>query len=378
MAEAKRVLIIKPSSMGDVVHALPVLGALRRAWPGAHIAWVVSRGCAGVIEGHPQLDEVIVFEREAWGWGRVWGASVGLVRLIRRLRAGRYDVALDLQGLLRTGLMTRLSGAKLRMGFANARELAWLGYNRRVEVPTAEMHAVERYMLFVRELGIETMGGPEFVLPEREEDEGWAEQQKKQFTAKTQRAQRTAKPGANDNNSQEAASDTERAQERRPLVVMNPSARWASKRWSAAGFAELADGLVRGRGAVVVFTGSEADRAVVEQVRGMMRERSVDLSGKTSIGQLVALLRRAKLWVGNDSGPMHLAAAVGTRVLAFFGPTNPVRTGPYGEAGRCVVLRTKEECAPCYRRECRRRHCMEGIDAGEAMREAERMLNRSM
>ena len=169
----KRIVIIKPSSMGDVVHALPVLAALRRANPGAHIAWVVSRSCAAILEGHPQLDEVIIFERQDWAGWRMGAGAMGLVRLIKRLRRGKFDVALDLQGLFRSGLMTRLSGARVRVGFANAREMAGLAYNRKVEAPTKEMHAVDRYMLALPVMGV-SVEAPVFVLNVADEERRWA------------------------------------------------------------------------------------------------------------------------------------------------------------------------------------------------------------
>jgi len=132
-------------------------------------------------------------------------------------------------------------------------------------------------------------------------------------------------------------------------------------------------------GARGVLRGLGADpEALGEQVRGTMREASEDLVGKTTVRQLVALLRRSALMVCNDSGPMHLAAAVKTPVLAFYGPTSPVRTGPYGDATRCVVLRSHEDCSPCYRKRCGRMHCMEGIGVEEAVEAAERLLDRSM
>src|SRR5688572_20778817 len=125
----RRILIIKPSALGDVVHTLPVLNLLRRRWPGAHIAWVVGGAFASLLDGHPQLDELIRFERKrfARGW-RDPGAAAGLFRFARDLRRGEFDLVLDLQGLLRSGWMTMRTRAPVRVGFSNARELAHLFY----------------------------------------------------------------------------------------------------------------------------------------------------------------------------------------------------------------------------------------------------------
>jgi len=346
---SERILIVKPSAMGDVIHTLPLLTRLRQGYPEAYIAWVVNRSCAGVVEDHPHLDEVVVFERQDWSSAAdlagMLSASRGLLELVRRLRQRHFDLALDLQGLFRSGLLTLLSGAPKRVGFSGAREFAGLAYTQSVRVPTADMHAVDRYLLFAEALGLRGEGEVTFVLPTSEADETWAEGLASRLTTGS-----------------------------KPLVLVNPTARWASKCWPATHYAELADRLVREYGAAVVFTGTAGDRLLVDRVRKMTAEQSTDLCGKTTVKQLIALMRRADLAVCNDSGPMHLAAALKTPVLAFYGPTSPVRTGPYGDATRCVVLRKDVPCGPCYRRECQRLLCLEAITADEAFEAAVNLL----
>jgi lipopolysaccharide heptosyltransferase II len=254
-------------------------------------------------------------------------------------------VAVDLQGLLRSGLLTCLSGSPVRVGFANAREFATLGYNRRVQVPTPEMHAVERYLLVAGALGIEPAGEPDFTIAVGRDEARWA----RDFLSGL-------------------------GPEHGPVVLMNPSARWESKRWPANSFAVLADALVRKHAAAVLFTGSPEDRAVVGRVQGLMSQTSIDLAGGTTLKQFIALLAQADLLVCNDSGPMHLAAALGTPLVAFFGPTNPVRTGPYAQARRCVILRKPQDCSPCYRRQCRSGKCLAAVTSAEALEAAESLL----
>lgn len=342
----RSIVIIKPSSMGDVLHALPLLAVLRKNEPTSHIAWVVNRSFAELLEGHPYLDEVIVFEREAFdGRQRLLESSMDFVRFVRGMRDRRFDLALDLQGLFRSGLMTLGTGAGTRLGFAGARELAGLGYNDYVRVPNPEMHAVDRYLLFARQLGLSTRGRADFTLPPAPVDAAWAE-----------------------------GLVTGLRSERGPVVVMSPAARWTTKCWPAAHYAELSDTLVRRRRATVVFVGSAGDRATVRRIRHMTAERSMDLAGQTTLRRLAALLARADLMVSNDTGPMHLAAAVGCPVLAFFGPTSPVRTGPYAGATRSVVLSSRTPCAPCYRKECHRRQCLQDITPDRAQEEAGRLL----
>lgn len=161
--ESQRILVVKPSSFGDIVHSLPFLHVLRRGFPDARIAWVVSRANADLLEGHPDLDNVIVFERERWGGMKDCVQSMGeLSHFVRRLRRERYNLVVDLQGLFRSGLVTRLTGAPRRVGFANARELSSIFYNVHVDVPDEEMHAVDRYLLAARRLGLEVNGRPAF------------------------------------------------------------------------------------------------------------------------------------------------------------------------------------------------------------------------
>src|SRR5438477_6661505 len=149
-----RILIIKPSAIGDVVHTLPILNLLRRRWPNAHIAWLVTPTCAGLLEGHPQLSKVIRFERRrlAHSW---WNpaAAADLFGLTRELRRGEFDLVVDLQGLFRSGWLTFATRAPLRVGFANAREFAWLAYTHRVPIETDEQHAIDRYLQISEMLG---------------------------------------------------------------------------------------------------------------------------------------------------------------------------------------------------------------------------------
>src|SRR3954464_1223522 len=150
----QRILIIKPSAIGDVVHTLPVLNLVRRTWPDAHVAWLVTPACAGLLDEHPQLDEVIRFERRRFGQGwRNPSAAVGLFRFARELRARRFDLVIDLQGLFRSGWLAWQTRSPVRVGFANARELAPLFYTHRVPIGTVEQHALDRYLALAEMIG---------------------------------------------------------------------------------------------------------------------------------------------------------------------------------------------------------------------------------
>ena len=312
MPDYRRILIIKPSSMGDVVHALPTLAALRGRYPHAHIAWLVKREWAGLLERAEGLDAVWPVESGVTGW----------LAAVPRLRAAGFDLAVDLQGLLRSGAMAWLAGCPTRIGFANAREGSPLFYTDRVPVPTLDMHAVDRYLLVAAKCGAPAQGAPEFRLRPLPADR------------------------------QEVAGLLSRhgLSQHEPWIGVNVGARWLTKRWPPEFFASMMDHLQeKGVGRVVLIGGPE-DQAAAQAVKRLMRTVPVDLCGATAIGLLPALLETAGVLLTNDSGPMHVAAAVGTPVVALFGPTSPVRTGPYGAGHQ--VLSNPVPCSPCFHRSC--------------------------
>jgi len=312
MTDYRRILIIKPSSLGDVVHALPTLAALRERYPQAHIAWLVKREWAGLVERAEGLDAVWPVEPGAMGW----------LSAVPRLRAPGFDLAIDLQGLLRSGAMAWLAGCPTRIGFANAREGSPLFYTHRVSVPTAEMHAVDRYLLVAAACGAPAQGAPQFRL--------------RPFPADRQEVRILL--------SRHGVSPHE------PWIGVNVAARWLTKRWPPESFATTMDHLQEKGVGRVVLVGGPDDQAAAQAVKRLMRTMPVDLSGETAIGLLPALLESAAVLLTNDSGPMHVAAAVGTPVVALFGPTSAVRTGPYGAGHQ--VLTNPVPCSPCFQRSC--------------------------
>lgn len=324
-SDVRRLLIVKPSSLGDVVHALPTLAALRRRFPSATFSWLVKREWAEVLEGNPDLDEVLAVDLSAQGWPAA----------IRAVREGRFDLVVDLQGLLRSAVLGWASGSAVRVGFANGREGSPWFYTHRVPVPDASLHAVDRYLLMARFLGAEPEkpGPSAFCLPRDPAAEARVE----------------------------ALLAAAGVQAGTMLVALNPSARWMTKRWPAESFAAAGDWLQRREGVRVVVVGSGKERSAGDEVIRCMQTAPLDLVGKTTMKELIALLRRLRVFITNDSGPMHLAAAVGTPVIAPFGPTDPARTGPYG-AGH-AVLRSGVACSPCFSRRCANAVDMECLTA---------------
>lgn len=312
MTDYRRILFIKPSSLGDVVHAMPTLAALRHRFPRASVTWLVKRQWAGIVERIEGVDAICALEPGPAGW----------LSKVPRLRAQGFDLAVDLQGLFRSGAMAWLSGCPTRLGLADAREGSGWFYTRTVPVPNREMHAVDRYLLAAQAFGASAPQEPEFRFRPSSDDRTLVSQ------LLSRQGQRTD----------------------RPWIAMNVSARWATKRWPAESFARVADVLQQDQVGRVVLIGGPDERADAEAVTRLMRTQPADVTGLTPLGLLPALLQSVALLVTNDSGPMHIAAAVGTPVVALFGPTSPGRTGPYGP--RHLALTSDVPCRPCFSRLC--------------------------
>jgi len=315
-----QILIIKPSSLGDVVHALPTVNLIRRKYPQAHISWLVNDTLTSLLQRCPIIDEIIPFER------RRFGSLTQLPHFrnfLATLKGRHFDIAIDLQGLLRSGIISWATRAPRRIGLSDAREGARFFYNEIVRVPRA--HAVDRYLLAAQHLGCDStpvefpLGGSRSVTSEG-------------------------------------------------LIGVNPSARWATKLWGNDKFAELIRRLPSER---VVLTGSAVEREQIDKIAQGRR----NLVGQTDLFQLAELYRRCQVVVTNDSGPMHLAAAVGTPVVAIFGPTDPALTGPYGD--RHVVLRAGVPCSPCFKDSCANKvhmECMKLITVEQVLEAAKCFL----
>jgi lipopolysaccharide heptosyltransferase I len=335
-----RILIVKLSAIGDVVQALPALEAIKRTFPQSDIDWAVEEAASDILEGHPQIHTLLVSRRKEWMRmlrrpSTILRGLKGIFGFIGELRSSRYDIAVDLQGLAKSGIVIGLARAKRKIGFAGTRELSHLFLNERLPAYDSEKHALERYLDVARYLGA-IDPPPVCTLPINNE-----------LTAMRLRLRGLAVEG-------------------RKVVVINPVARWNTKLWQEGKFARLADRLVLERNAVVVLTGSPEDRAVTRRIRAMMQQQALDWAGETTLRELAALAALADLFITTDTGPMHLAAAAGGRVLALFGPTAPWRTGPYGPGH--VVVRTGISCSPCFRRECDvGMRCMEGISVEDVM-----------
>jgi lipopolysaccharide heptosyltransferase I len=319
--EPRRILIIKPSAIGDVVHALPVLPRLRRRWPKAKITWLVTPLCAGLVENHPLIDEVILFDRHQLApWWHKPSALAALGRFAGRLRAEAFDLVIDLQGLFRSGWISAVTGAPWRAGFSAAREFAPLFYTQFVDCSVESDHAVQRYLKMASALGCED-GPVEFTFAVDDRDRNYVQ---------------TLLPDA------------------LQYAVLLPGANWDTKRWPAEKFAQLVTPLRERFGLACVTAGAPGDGALATQVAA-----DFDLTGKTNLRQTVALLERSRLVIGNDTGPMHIAAALAKPLIAPYGPTDPRRTGPFNRMES--VVRLAIPCSPCFSRTCSHHSCLQWL-----------------
>jgi heptosyltransferase-1 len=310
-ADAPRIALVKLSSLGDVIHALPVAATLRTARPQARLTWIVERREAALLAGHPALDEVIVADTRGWRRARrpaaLRAALADAAALRRRLAAARFDVAVDLQGLLKSGVLAAATRAPLRIGFAagwGREPLSALFTNRRVMPPAAARHVVEQYLALLAPLGI-TERRLEFALPVTP-------------AAETAMDEWLAAAGLKPHGR---------------LVVLNPGAGRPDKRWPVAHFADLARRLhdADARAVVTWGPGEEAD------ARAIAAASPATLAPPTDLRALPALLRRVNVMVAADTGPLHMAAALGTPCIGLYGPTSAVRNGPYGVGHRALT-----------------------------------------
>lgn len=298
----RRILIIRPSALGDVCRSVGVLASLKRGYPGAEIDWLVQDTFAPAIASHPDLSRVVPFERRRLArWWRPEGLAA-LRDFLRGLRAARYDLVVDAQGLARSGLFAAVTEAPRRVGPADARELGWLGYTECVH--TEALHTVDRMMLLARVAGGSVGERYDLRLYVGDEDRRWAEQ--------------TLGGGGG------------------RMVLLAPTTRWPAKQWPPDRFAALAEALLRDGGAAgvdrVVYVGAAGER---EQCRALealaSREpRVVSLLGRTNVGQLMAVIDRAAVVVASDSAALHMAVGLGRPMVGLFGPTRVDLVGPYG------------------------------------------------
>ena len=330
----KRILLIKLRYLGDVVLSTPVLPLLRKQFPEAKMTFLVNPGTAAVLQDNPYLEEVWVLPRQSW-WQQL--------RFIQHVREAKFDTVIDLTDGDRSAFLSWVTGARVRLGYN--RDRRWRGKFYSQVLPSAygSMHMVEYHQQAIAGLGIhESVGEPEVYIHSevgQQDEDAFGD-----FFAKGQ-----------------------------PLVLLHPTARYVFKAWPLERFAALADWL-SGQGICVALIGSQREILIGQQIMNLTKNKPVNLMGKTQLSQLVALMRRSLLLIGNDGGPIHIASAVGCPVLGLFGPTDPAVWGPRGS--NVKVIYKGLDCRECFYPGCSRgeESCMRQISVKEVCQTAQSML----
>jgi heptosyltransferase I len=369
-ADFSRILLIKPSALGDVVHTIPVLVKLRARYPQARIDWLITPENAEVVRHHPALSNVVLFARRDFSKrGKKWRAMLAFFELLKQIRRAKYDLVVDMHGQVRSALFALISGARVRIGFdrpikfsrtisaehdlknvpnhgwRGAREGSWIAYTHRIPIPTLDVHAIDRYLWVGSLLGFDDEP-PDLAIQL----------------------------------STEAVRNLHKLLEQhgvpasKPLIVLVPGTIWETKHWTIDGFAGVARHFLR-EGFAVAVAGTKRDEARCRQISAAA-PGTCDLCGQTTPADLAALIQHAEVAVTNDSGSMHVAASLGKPMVSVFGPTNPVHIGPYQRAES--VVRLDLPCSPCnYRRlsQCPFGHaCMKQVTSEMVVERAQEIL----
>jgi heptosyltransferase-1 len=362
-----KILLIKLSAVGDVVHALPVLNKLRRRYPNAQIDWLVTPAIGELLRHHPALHNVIDFMRDTSAPPWAWPALKSYAQLAAKLRPAGYDMVIDLHGQSRSAFLAFASGAPVRIGFdkqrasvwANsrkvtddfrkhawqgAREGAWLFYTHYIPLPTLDVHVIDHYLSVGKLLGFDSSPADfSFRIPQTAHDRVDALLRQHGIATKQ-------------------------------FVVIAPRGNWETKRWPDEKSAAVARHFLQ-RGYAVVVVGAPPERHVGANI-ARLAPGIVDLTGETSISELAALIARAAICIAHDSGPTHLAVALGRPVLGLFGPSDTIWAGPYHREN--AVVRADLACSPCYLRRldrCPHGHaCMNDLPTQAVIERAEGVL----
>ncbi|MDR2366503.1 MAG: glycosyltransferase family 9 protein [Deltaproteobacteria bacterium] len=331
MSDHKRILVIKMSAMGDIIHALPSLAALREIFPESRISWLVEPQFADLLPGPPYVDDLVIFYKNDLKKKSLGDKIKYLWQLRKELHAREFDLVIDLQGLMKSALISVLSGCRRRIGYWELREGSSL-VTKAIKGPNAKGHIIERYLDVIRYLG-PTTAQVRYPLPD--------------FTGPREKmAQNLRGLGIEG-----------------PLALIFPGASWETKRWPPGKYAALSKKLAAD-GLTVAVGGGPGDSALAQEVIALSRPVGLtDLTGKTGLTDLMALVSLASLALGSDSGPLHMATATGTPTVSLFGPNDGNRTGTYGPLSRNIS--SPAPCSPCFKRKCPKSFiCMDmiGVD----------------
>lgn len=333
----KNILIIKMSALGDVMHALPCAAALRELFPNAKITWIVHPQFGTFVPEQPIVDDVIYFDKKAFSKMSIISKVKEFCRIRKLLRSKKFDLVLDLQGLFKSAVIAWMTGCENCFGYNDMRECSSL-VSKPVHGDNDKGHIVQQYLDVIRYFG-SNIKEPFFPMPALIEEKS------------------TMKAIL-----QEKFDDKEKVD----IIALVPGAGWVTKEWPVEYYIELATYLIT-KDKVIVLVGGPAELnkgVAIEQE--LPKDKVLNLVGKTNLRELAALMNNVGLCIGGDTGPVHIAAAMGTRIIALFGASSGHRAGPYGK--NVTIISTSEKCAPCFKRKCPLdKNCMKKITVDEVI-----------
>lgn len=340
------ILVVRLGAMGDVVHVIPAVKNLRMAFPLAHITWLIEDKLRDLVEGIPDINELIIFPRRQWQtslkYPQKYGKMISEMYLFfKRLRSKRYDIVLDFHGNFKSGLLTYLSGARTRIGFSRGycKEFNFIFSNLRVTPRQKKMHRVDKYLNLLCSLGIKAQyQRPTFSIPDID--------------------RLRIDTFIHQNNLQE-----------KPIAIIHPGTSLFGKfkRWQPQNYAVLADRLIHELNYSVIFTWGSSEYEIAEEIVSLMHHRAVIACKTASAKQLIALLHYASIFIGSDTGPTHIASCIGIPTVAIFGPKDPAIYAPYGK--NSVIVRKEMSCSPCEKRTCDHVTCINSITPEDVFHE---------
>jgi len=351
-----KILIIRLSAIGDVIRTLPALRALRNKYPAAYIAWVVEENAQDILQGHPDLDKLFIFKRKKWtkeifSMRKFFNPFKEVTGFFREIREENFDLVLDFHGILKSGVISFFSGVPLRAGFSRnySKECNYLFNNYHVILETDKINRINRNLNFIRFLGIDYDDDDQKpIIPITDKDRHYIDNffKEKDLNKHT------------------------------PLIAIHPgtSKKTPYKRWDVAYYATVADKLIERLDANIIWTWGPGEIETSEAVVERMKCESTIACKTENLRQLAEIFRRCNIFLGSDSGPMHIASFVKTPVVAIYGPTNHVVNAPY-EKNPHIMLRKDLSCSPCRKRDCKSVRCMTMVKPDEVFDAVNKLLN---
>ena len=313
----KRILVVKLDHLGDVLLATPVFSNLRKAYPNTELQVLTGAWSRVILENHPDVDKVLEYNSPAFCRSGQPTSFKNALQLFRHLRAEKYDLLVELRGDWRIVLFALLRVAPRRLNRPSLQIANKLGFSQ-----FSGTHETTRNLDVLARSGIPTPIQTTTFSVTRE-DGNWASN----------------------------FLQTHRIRVEQPFIVIHPGSPILLKRWQPERYAELSDWLITQKHAQILFVGVKDEIPIIRQIQNLMEGKSINIAGKTTITQLASILHKCHVFIGNDSGPMHLAAAVGTQTIGLYGPSDPKRFGPVGD--KCQTIKKKLDCPPCLGATCR-------------------------